>query len=126
MNKFQIIICKMYHVVYLYHKNYKTFLMDRRDYSGSRLGVLFAIKFAFTYFLIRKYNIMEMESKSEIELFSILYLIIVFILIDRIVSFSKKNYEKVSINLSQKKVKLIYYLWHFILIGGFVLTISKF
>lgn len=121
VNKFQVLICKMYLLVYLYHKDYKTFLMDRKSYSEARLGVLFALKFSFILLFFYKYIIPNSISESEENLILIIYILTGYFIVDKIGSYARKNYKKVSLNISQKEVKIIYYSWHIALIGFLIL-----
>lgn len=123
VNKFQVLICKMYLLVYLYHKDYKTFLMDREAYSGSRFGVLLGIKFSYLYYFFRNYINYNYVSNTDKKLLLFILIIVVFLIIERTVSFSKKNYKKVSLNISRKEVKIIYHFWHFALVGLLIFLI---
>ena len=121
VNKFQVLICKMYLVVYLYHKDYKRFLMDRKSYFEARLGVLFALKFSFILLFFYEYITPNSISESEENLILVFYILSGYFIVDNIGSYARKNYEKVSLNISQKEVKIIYYSWHIALVGFLIL-----
>ncbi len=95
--------------------------MDRKAYSGARFGSLIAVKFSFLIFFIFRYNLYKFENESEENLFLLVYILVMFIAIEKTISYTKKNYGKVYLNISQKKVKIIYYFWHIALVGLLIL-----
>jgi hypothetical protein len=95
--------------------------MDRNSYSEARLGVLFALKFSFVLLFFYKYVFIVSLSESEENMILIIFILIGYFSVEKIGTFSRKNYKKVSLNISQKEVKIIYYSWHIALVGFLIL-----
>lgn len=120
MNKFQVLICKMYLIIYKYNGNYKQFLMNKEDLINVRLFSLFIIKFAIVFIVPYKFYLVPYLTSSEKKIAIFIYLIFTSLLAIKIVKYSAKNNTNVNLDWREGKVRLVYYIWHIGVISLFL------
>lgn len=109
MNKFQVLICKMYLILYEFHIDYKPFLMNKEGLIATRMVFLFFMKLFLMLTLLHSigFNISFLQSDW---IFVILFVYSLLVL--RLSKYCNKNMRQVRLDLTRKKIKLIYYFWH--------------
>jgi hypothetical protein len=111
----------MYLLVYLYHKDYKTFLMDRETYVEVRLGYLTGVIFGIILLLSYKLIWYDFSNSSGSNIFTSFYVLVSFLGIKKISAYSRANYTKIDLNLPDNRIRWYYYLMHILAIGIFFL-----
>lgn len=124
MNKFQVLICKMYRLIYLSNDNYKHFLYKREDFCKIDLTFLLMFKSVFVMVLLIRLGLFNDLTDFDKDAMIVTYGITMFISTTKISNYCHENFDKVSLKIKKSKIKLVYYLWHIITIASVFIIIN--